>query len=156
MSESKPVVPCNLRCEYLVNPLGIDVSMPRLSWQLYSERRGQKQTGYQILVASSREKLDEDEGDLWDSGRISSDQSTNVEYNGKELKSGQRCWWRVRIWDSDGVASAYFGYSVSISGDIALVGADGDDDNGDISGSAYVFDLKRIAMPWIQLLLLGE
>jgi alpha-L-rhamnosidase len=107
MSESKPVAPRNLRCEYLVNPLGIDVSMPRLSWQLYSEQRGQKQTGYQIMVASSKERLDEDNGDLWDSGRISSDQSTNIEYPGKELKSGQRCWWKVRIWDRDGVASPW-------------------------------------------------
>jgi alpha-L-rhamnosidase len=107
MSDTKPVTPLNLRCEYLVDPLGIDVVRPRLSWVLQSEERGQKQTGYQILVASSGEELDEGEGDLWDSGKVDSDQSVQVEYQGRSLRSRQRCWWKVRIWDRDGKVSAW-------------------------------------------------
>lgn len=77
----------NLRCEYLKDPLGIDVAKPRLSWQLVSAERDQKQTAYQIIV----------EG-LWDSGKIPSDQSINVEYDGPALKPGQRVTWKVRVW----------------------------------------------------------
>src|SRR5271163_2842329 len=65
-----------LRCEYLENPLGIDVRQPRLNWILDSGERGQKQTAYQILVASRADELKNDRGDLWDSGKISSDQTT--------------------------------------------------------------------------------
>ncbi len=77
----------NLRCEYLKDPLGIDVAKPRLSWQLVSAERDQKQTAYQIIV----------EG-LWDSGKVPSDQSINVEYDGPALKPGQRVTWKVRVW----------------------------------------------------------
>ncbi len=59
-----------LRCEYRVNPLGIDVVKPRLNWILESSQGGQKQTAYRVLVAGSREKLNSDEGDLWDSGKV--------------------------------------------------------------------------------------
>jgi alpha-L-rhamnosidase len=70
----------NLKCDYLINPLGIDKPNPRLSWKLESDQRGQKQSAYQVIVASSRDKLDKDVGDLWDSGSIESDQSLNVVY----------------------------------------------------------------------------
>ena len=79
-----------LRCEYLENPLGIDVEKPRLSWQLSPGPRGQRQTAYHILVASSPEKLRNDQGDLWDSGRVDSDQSVFVVYAGRPLTSGER------------------------------------------------------------------
>ena len=65
----------NLKCEYLVNPLGIDVPEPRFSWTLTSSRRGQLQAAYHILVASSRDKLDQNVGDIWDSGKVDSDRS---------------------------------------------------------------------------------
>ena len=71
----------NLRCEYLNNPLGIDVARPRLSWVIESTRRGARQTAYQVLVASSQEQLKQDKGDLWDSGKVESDQSVHVEGN---------------------------------------------------------------------------
>ena len=61
-----------LRCEYRINPLGVDVVKPRLNWILQSSQRGQKQTAYHVLVAGSREKLNSDEGDLWDSGKVES------------------------------------------------------------------------------------
>lgn len=107
MIEETKILPHNLTCEYLVNPLGIDVLRPRLSWILESKERQQKQTAYQILVSSSREKLDGDEGDLWDSGKVDSDQSVHVEYRGKELTSRQRCWWKARVWDKDGMMSPW-------------------------------------------------
>lgn len=79
--------PVNLRCEYTINPLGIDVLRPRLSWVLEHSERGHTQSAYQILVASSRENLLNDRGDIWDSGKVDSDRSVNVEYEGKPLES---------------------------------------------------------------------
>ncbi len=96
-----------LRCEYRVNPLGIDVAKPRLSWVLESSRRGQKQTAYRVLAAASPEKLRDDKGDLWDSGKVKSDRTIHLAYGGGPLKSRMRCWWKVRVWDKDGKASAW-------------------------------------------------
>jgi alpha-L-rhamnosidase len=95
------------RCEYRVDPLGIDVTEPRLSWEMRDARRGAKQTAYQILVASTPEKLAADQGDLWDSGRVASDQSTQIVYAGKPLQSRMRCHWKVRLWDANGNATPY-------------------------------------------------
>jgi alpha-L-rhamnosidase len=95
----------SLKCEYLANPLGIDVLQPRLSWVLHSPERGQKQTAYQVLVASSPELLQQNQGDLWDSGKVASEQSIHVEYAGKPLASYQGCEWKVRVWDKDGQPS---------------------------------------------------
>jgi len=102
----------NLRCEYLENPLGIDVPKPRLSWVIAdrgqrSEDRGQRQAAYQVLVASTPELLAKDQGDLWDSGKVASDQSIQVEYTGKPLASRMQCHWKVRVWDKDGKASKW-------------------------------------------------
>jgi alpha-L-rhamnosidase len=97
----------NLRCEHLANPLGIDVTQPRLSWVIESTHRGERQTAYQILVASSEVLLKQNKGDCWDSGKVASDQSIQVEYQGKPLASRMRCYWKVRVWDQDGKASAW-------------------------------------------------
>ncbi len=91
----------NLRCEYLANPFGIDVAKPRISWKLESDKRNQKQAAYQVLVASSEEQLKHEQGDLWDSGRVASDQSVLVEYAGKPLESGMQCYWKVKTWLTD-------------------------------------------------------
>ncbi len=91
-----------LRCEYRINPLGIDSSSPRLSWQLASPTRGQRQTAYQILVARTPDSLAAGNGDLWDSGKVASDASTAIAYAGRPLTSGQKCWWLVRVWDRSG------------------------------------------------------
>lgn len=91
-----------LRCEYRVNPEGIDVAQPRLSWLLQAYERGQKQTAYHVIVSSSPEELSESQGDLWDSGRVTTDQSIHVEYAGKKLLSRSRCYWKVKVWDSNG------------------------------------------------------
>lgn len=91
-----------LRCEYLINPLGIDVPQPRLSWIIESERRGERQAAYQLLVASSAELLKDDKGDLWDSGKMNSDRSTQIVYSGKKLASHQQAYWKVKVWDAKG------------------------------------------------------
>src|ERR1019366_1617032 len=70
----------DLRCEYAANPLGVEAAHPRLSWVLTSSQRGEMQAAYQALVASSEEKLKAGEGDLWDSGKVMSDQSTQIPY----------------------------------------------------------------------------
>ena len=98
---------CNLRCEYLTNPLGIDVRAPRLSWILQSDQRGEKQTAYQVLVASTPELLARDIGDGWDSGKVASDRSIQVAYTGKSLTSRTACFWKVRIWDKAGEVSSW-------------------------------------------------
>jgi alpha-L-rhamnosidase len=90
----------HLRCEYLVNPLGID-AVPRLSWEIgASNERGVKQVAYQILMASSEAHLKKGKGDLWDSGKVASDQQNQIAYEGKPLGSKMRCYWKVRIWIS--------------------------------------------------------
>jgi Bacterial alpha-L-rhamnosidase 6 hairpin glycosidase domain/Alpha-L-rhamnosidase N-terminal domain/Bacterial alpha-L-rhamnosidase C-terminal domain/Bacterial alpha-L-rhamnosidase concanavalin-like domain len=91
-----------LRCEYLVDPLGIDVEKPRLSWILASDERGQAQSAYRIVVASSKANLEQDQGDLWDSSKVASDQTTFVPYAGRPLTSGTQCLWKVRVWDRQG------------------------------------------------------
>jgi len=90
------VTPVGLKCEYTVNPLGIDTLKPRFSWTLKSARRAQKQSAYQILVA-----------DKWDSGKVESGRSVHVVYGGKALTSGEKCSWKVRVWDKDGKVSAW-------------------------------------------------
>ena len=92
----------NLRCEYLADPLGLDATSPRLSWIVSSSKRGEKQTAYQILVASSVKLLRQNSGDLWDSGQVASDETSQIVYAGKPLVSRQNCFWKVRAWERDG------------------------------------------------------
>jgi alpha-L-rhamnosidase len=98
----------NLRTEYRNNPLGIDVTAPRFSWVLESDDaklRDQKQSGYQILVASSQDKLKDGNADLWDSKKVDSNKTSQVVYQGSPLKSEMQCYWTVRVWDGTGAAS---------------------------------------------------
>lgn len=97
--------PTALRCEYRLNPLGIDEAQPRLTWRVESGERGQAQIAYRVLVASSESLLARDQGDLWDSGFVDSDETVNVTYAGKPLGSRQACFWKVRVWDKDGRAA---------------------------------------------------
>ncbi len=96
---TQPPTVLNLRCEYVRQPLGLNVKRPRLSWELRSNQNGTRQTAYQILVASSRKKLSQNRGDLWNTGKIPSNQTTQIGYSGKRLHSRQRAYWKVRIWD---------------------------------------------------------
>jgi alpha-L-rhamnosidase len=99
---SAPLGVEQLRCEYLKDPLGVDAAQPRLSWIVDSDQRGQCQTAYQVLVASLPQRLTRDEGDLWDSGKVASDETAQIAYAGKPLASRQACFWKVRAWDRDG------------------------------------------------------
>ena len=91
----------NLRVEYKNNPIGIDVMKPRLSWEIVSDERGVRQTAYQLRAAGEIENLKSGKNLLWDTGKVNSDQSIHVEYKGSVLKSGQRVYWQVRIWDEN-------------------------------------------------------
>lgn len=96
----------NLLCENLFNPIGLDVRQPRFSWQLGSDKRGVMQTAYEIKVTSEKKSV-------WNSGKVSSDQSVHVLYAGETLQSGQKYQWQVRVWDnktklSDWSAPAFF------------------------------------------------
>lgn len=99
--------PSYLRCEYRVNPLGIGSTEPRLSWIVESGEHGQRQTAFRILVAGNEAALKDDKGDLWDSGKISSDDTTAVVYAGTPLQSGQPCFWKVKVWDANGKESPW-------------------------------------------------
>jgi alpha-L-rhamnosidase len=96
-----------LQCEQLSNPQGIDTTTPRLSWASASTTRGDKQTAYQILVATTAENLAADKGDVWDSGKVPSADSVLVPYAGRKLKSHERLHWKVRVWDAQGDPAAW-------------------------------------------------
>lgn len=97
----------DLRCEYASNPFGVDVAGPRLFWKLEAFGRSQRQTAYQVLASSSAETLARDIGDLWDTGKVVSDETIQIHYQGKSLKSSQQVFWKVRVWDKDGKVSQW-------------------------------------------------
>lgn len=97
----------DLKCEALNNPLGIDNTLPHISWKIKSNRSETKQKAYQILAATNESLLSEDKADLWNSQKIESDQSIWVLYAGKELSSRSLVYWKVRIWDENGNASEW-------------------------------------------------
>jgi hypothetical protein len=90
------------RCEYRVDPLGVDVEAPRLSWILSSGRSGARQTAYEVLAASTPEKLGAGVGDLWTTGRVPSDRTAQIEYAGRPLRSRERVHWKARAFDERG------------------------------------------------------
>ncbi|MBQ8111814.1 MAG: family 78 glycoside hydrolase catalytic domain, partial [Kiritimatiellae bacterium] len=101
--------PRGLVVERLENPCGVDSPAPRFSWKMTAEK-GEKdvvQSAYRVLVASSKEKLAADSGDLWDSGKVEGAQSIDVAYAGKPLASSRRYWWKVRTWNGAGAESAW-------------------------------------------------
>jgi alpha-L-rhamnosidase len=97
----------NLTCEYLSQPLGIDRVNPILGWQLTSTHRGKSQSAYQILVASSLDKLNEKKADYWNSQKTASNKTANIKYKGRVLTSRAECFWKVRSWDEQGKPSAW-------------------------------------------------
>jgi len=99
-----PQAPTGLQCEYLENPMGVDVRQPRFFWVLEHQERGQAQTAFQVIVSSDRSA---ETGDLWDSGKVESPASVQVVYAGKPLASGRTHYWKVRTWDKDGVESPW-------------------------------------------------
>jgi alpha-L-rhamnosidase len=109
MADAGDIRPAGLRCEYRQNPQGIDVVKPRLSWTLQAatDARGLAQSAYQVLAASTPERLAAKEGDLWDSGKVESDAQLHVAYAGKPLTSRMQCYWKVRVWDRNGKPSEW-------------------------------------------------
>jgi alpha-L-rhamnosidase len=97
----------SLRCEYRVDPVGLDVVKPRLSWTLNSTQRCQKQTAYQVIVSASLAALSKNQGNRWNSGKVLSDQTIHVVYGGRPLRSRAQAHWKVRVWDKDGRPSAW-------------------------------------------------
>jgi len=98
--------PVDLRGDGMVDPLGVDSDPPRLSWQLSGDgRRGLRQRAWQVLVSSSSEALARDRGDVWDSGRVDSDEQLHVPYGGRALRSAEQVFWKARVWDGEGRAS---------------------------------------------------
>ena len=98
---------CNLRCEYLEDPVAVENEKPLLSWQLQSSGQAKSQTAYRILVASSSSLLAEGKADFWDSGKITSSRSCQVGYEGKPLDSRQTLYWKAMVWDEAGEASPW-------------------------------------------------
>ena len=99
----------NLQCDSWQNPIGIDSTNSRLSWQLQTTiagERGQSQAAFQVLVASSTNMLANNQGDLWDSGKIISP-AISTNYAGTTLASAQQVFWKVRVWDKNNSASAW-------------------------------------------------
>lgn len=109
LAASANLTPKQLRCEYLVDPLGIEAVQPRLSWVDTSNERGAIQTAYRILVASSPEKLRAGQADLWDSGKVELSETAQIEYGGKPLVSREAAYWTVQVWDRNDRMSQYPG-----------------------------------------------
>ena len=107
LAENGVLQPTRLRCEYADEPLAVEVLQPHLSWQctaVLKHARGLVQSAYQIQVAASPERLS-DQADLWDSGKVQSDASHLIPYQGSALTSRQDAYWRVRVWDNENRAS---------------------------------------------------
>jgi len=103
-AQDKSITLTNLRCEMLVNPLGIDVTNPRLSWEIHSKERAVIQEAYHIIVSSSLANLTSDKGDLWDSGKTLSGKSVHVDYGGVPLESRTTCFWKIKVWTNKGMS----------------------------------------------------
>lgn len=140
------VTATDLRCEWLNNPLGIDVTQPRLGWALKADARAQTQYAYQILVATTEAKLKVGKADLWDSGKVVSSQSVLVPYAGKALKSHTACFWKVRVWSDEKTVS---GWSKPAQWTMGLlnadewharwIGLDGDDKTNVLAGTSWIW-----------------
>ncbi|MCI4444709.1 MAG: hypothetical protein JHC32_01635, partial [Candidatus Aminicenantes bacterium] len=98
------LAPYDLRIEYLTNPLGVDVSQPRFFWKNNHSERGQKQAAYELIVSTSPTA---EKGDMWETGKVNSDSSIQIAYEGKALQSNQTYYWKVRIWDEQGRVSPW-------------------------------------------------
>ena len=103
-----------LKTEYLYNPLAVDILEPRLeprlSWILEATdqtKQNLSQKAYQILVATDKQSLAKNTGNLWDSKKVISDRNIHIKYNGFKLCSGERAYWVVRVWDQNDKPSQY-------------------------------------------------
>jgi alpha-L-rhamnosidase len=97
----------DLRCENLSDPAGIATVSPGLSWKIRSLNNGTYQKAFQIIIASSPGLLNEENADLWNSGKTLSSSSVAVPYNGNPLRSRSMGYWKVRVWDGSGRMSGW-------------------------------------------------
>lgn len=95
------------QCNHLADPIGINTLEPSFSWKNSSSRHEAAQTAYQLLVASELSGLTENKANLWNSGKVESDASLFIPYQGQKLSSGTAAWWKVRVWDEAGNVSAW-------------------------------------------------
>ncbi|OGD14543.1 MAG: hypothetical protein A2W20_04390 [Candidatus Aminicenantes bacterium RBG_16_66_30] len=110
------LAPVRLRCEHLVEPLGVDTAAPLLSWHLESPVRGESPKAVQALVSSAAELLRNDIGDFWDTGRIDAPSLPALEYRGEALASCARYFWKVRWWDREGNPSPWSEPAMFVTG----------------------------------------
>lgn len=104
-AQAAPLEVVTPTCEFAEAPSGVDVEHPRFTWCLESSQRGASQSAWQIMAATSKQRLMDDQADLWDSGKQASEQSVLVPYAGEALKSSQQVFWKVRAWDANDVPS---------------------------------------------------
>ena len=105
--DSSKLVISDLQCEYLNAPLAIDNTTPHFGWKMTCGQNGISSSAYQILVATELDKLNEEEADLWNSGKVSSDTSLGIVYGGKALTSRTQAYWKVRVWNQADVPSEW-------------------------------------------------
>src|SRR6478735_8671783 len=98
---SSPLQPATLSCEYVINPLGIDVASPRLSWTFSGNARDQYQSAYELIISDNLKDIQQSKGNVWSTGKVSSKQNIQVEYAGVALKSFTKYYWRVKVYDQN-------------------------------------------------------
>jgi len=109
MANAQSLKPVNLRCEQQLNPVGIEETAPRFSWELQSDQRNTLQTAWRILVADNPGMLKKDTGNIWDSKKVGTSASIQVAYKGKALKAATTYYWKIMLWDNHGMQSKWSG-----------------------------------------------
>ncbi len=102
-----PLQPNGLICEYIRNPLGIDIKQPRFTWNFISSGRNKMQSAYEIIVSDNEKAILAGKGGMWETGKINSDQNVNIVYTGKELIPFTKYYWGLKIYDETGQASSW-------------------------------------------------
>ena len=106
-SPKSPISVHTQACEYEVNPLGIDMDTPRFSWTLTAKKNDQVQSAYEIIVSDNLKDIRTNIGNVWSSGKVDSDQSIQVPFDGQKLQSFTRYFWKVKVYDANGQASPW-------------------------------------------------
>src|SRR4051794_9169600 len=102
---ASPLQPVHLTCEYIENPLGIDAKQPRFAWNFTATQRNQLQSAYELIVSDNNKDIAQQKGNIWTTGKVTSDQSIQIMYEGKPLHSFTKYYWRVRVYNQNGEAS---------------------------------------------------
>ena len=149
-----PVTVGDLRCEHLANPLGVDAWPPRLSWIISSRDNNVLQTACQILVASSEAKLQPGAADLWDSGKMATNASILVPYEGRPLAARAQYFWKVRVWDNSGQVSDWSRSARWTMGMLhpedwhaRWIGLDGVESSNALDGTSWIWSPERTLAP---------